>query len=260
MANKHMNKDLIESIDSAENSNEEFFSVNFGSNKVKIFFEEEACDWVWNYKYLHQQRAIDIKTQLNSSLQLKKLALITYFFRFIIPDISNLNEHISTQTRSILDIGAGIGLFDLFLNQIFTHKASFDLIEVEKLNEIEHVTNNPEDSKKLDAGIKIKPVQTLKKLMIANNAENINIILNTSIDEYHHKKYDLILSFRSWGFLYDLDLYKEFVTKTLNHDGIVITNLSIYDDSIEKFYSLFTDVTLIDEAANNKRFLGKNLK
>ena len=41
MANKHMNKDLIESIDSAENSNEEFFSVNFGSNKVKIFFEEE---------------------------------------------------------------------------------------------------------------------------------------------------------------------------------------------------------------------------
>ena len=229
MANKHMNKDLIESIDSAENSNEEFFSVNFGSNKVKIFFEEEACDWVWNYKYLHQQRAIDIKTQLNSSLQLKKLALITYFFRFIIPDISNLNEHISTQTRSILDIGAGIGLFDLFLNQIFNHKASFDLIEVEKLNEIEHVTNNPEYSKKL-------------------------------IDEYHHKKYDLILSFRSWGFLYDLDLYKEFVTKTLHHDGIVITNLSIYDDSIEKFYSLFTDVTLIDEAANNKRFLGKNLK
>jgi hypothetical protein len=189
MANKHMNKDLIESIDSAENSNEEFFSVNFGSNKVKIFFEEEACDWVWNYKYLHQQRAIDIKTQLNSSLQLKKLALITYFFRFIIPDISNLNEHISTQTRSILDIGAGIGLFDLFLNQIFNHKASFDLIEVEKLNEIEHVTNNPEYSKKLDAGIKIKPVQTLKKLMIANNAENINIISNTSIDEYHHKKY-----------------------------------------------------------------------
>ena len=257
---ENINKDFLDSINSAENSNEEFFAVNFGPKKVIIFFEEEACDWIWHYKYLHQQRAIDIKSQLNSSLNLKKLALIAYFFRFIIPDISNLNEYISPEVRSILDIGAGIGLFDLFLNQILNYRAAFDLIEVENLYEIEHVTNNPELVKKLDENIKIKPVQTLKKLMLANNAENINIISNTSIDQYHHKKYDLILSFRSWGFLYDLNLYKEFVTKTLKHDGVVITNLSIFDDSIEKFSMLFNNITLIDESPNNKRFLGKNLK
>ena len=59
-----MNKDFIDSINSAENSNEEFFYINFGPKKIKIFFEEEACDWVWNYKYLRQQEAIDIKTEL----------------------------------------------------------------------------------------------------------------------------------------------------------------------------------------------------
>ena len=74
------------------------------------------------------------------------------------------------------------------------------------------------------------------------------------------KQYDLILSFRSWGYLYDLDLYVEFVRKTLKPDGIVITDLSIYDDSITKFNTLFNDVVLIDEAPNNKRFIGKNLK
>ena len=84
--------------------------------------------------------------------------------------------------------------------------------------------------------------------------------MNKSINQYFHKRYDLIVSFRSWGYLYDLDLYEEFVRKTLNHDGIVITDLSIYDDSIEKFSALFNDVTLIDIALNNKRFLGKNLK
>lgn len=255
-----MNKDFIDSINSAENSNEEFFDINFGHKKIKIFFEEEASDWVWNYKYLHQQKTIDIKKELNSSLQLKHLALITYFYRFIIADISNLNEHISPETRSILDIGAGIGLFDLSLNQLLNHKASFDLIEVEKLDEIEHVTNNPDHTKKLDDNIQIKPVQTLKKLMLANNAENINIIMDKSINQHFHKKYDLILSFRSWGFLYDLNLYEDFVRKTLNHDGIVITDLSIFDDSIEKFSTLFNDVTLIQEVANNKRFIGKNLK
>ena len=194
------------------------------------------------------------------SLQLKKLALITYYYRFIITDISNLNEHILPETKSILDIGAGIGLFDLSLNQLLNHKASFDLIEVEELDEIEHVTNNPSHTKKLEGNIQIKPVQTLKKLMLANEAENINIILDKSINQYFHKKYDLILSFRSWGFLYNLNLYEEFVRKTLNHDGIVITDLSIYDDSIEKFSKLFKDVTLIQEALNNKRFIGKNLK
>ena len=255
-----MNKDFIDSINSAENSNEEFFDINFGHKKIKIFFEEEASDWVWNYKYLHQQKTIDIKKELNSSLQLKHLALITYFYRFIIADISNLNEHISPETRSILDIGAGIGLFDLALNQLLNHKSSFDLIEVEKLDEIEHVTNNPSHTKKLDSNIQIKPVQTLKKLMLANNAENINIIMDKSINQHFHKKYDLIVSFRSWGFLYDLNLYEDFVRKTLNHDGIVITDLSIFDDSIEKFSTLFNDVTLIQEVANNKRFIGKNLK
>ena len=255
-----MNKDFIDAINSAENSNEEFFEISFGPKKIKIFFEEEASDWVWNYKYLHQQRAIDIKKELNCSLQLKNLGLIAYYYRFIIADISNLNEHILPEIKSILDIGAGIGLFDLSLNQLLNHKASFDLIEVEELDEIEHVTNNPIHTKKLENNIKIKPVQTLKKLMLANDAENINIILDKSIDQYFHKKYDLILSFRSWGFLYDLNLYEEFVRKTLNHDGIVITDLSIYDDSIEKFSKLFKDVTLIHEALNNKRFIGKNLK
>jgi len=95
---------------------------------------------------------------------------------------------------------------------------------------------------------------------LVNDAENINIISDKSINQYFHKKYDLVLSFRSWGFLYDLNLYEEFVRKTLNHDGIVITDLSIYDDSIEKFSTLFKDVTLIQETANNKRFIGKNLK
>ena len=84
--------------------------------------------------------------------------------------------------------------------------------------------------------------------------------MDKSINQHYHKKYDLILSFRSWGFLYDLNLYEEFVRKTLHHDGIVITDLSIFDDSIEKFYRLFNDVTLIHEALNNKRFIGKNLK
>jgi 16S rRNA G527 N7-methylase RsmG len=239
-----MNKDFIDSINSAKNSNEEFFTVNFGPNKVKIFFEEEACDWVWDYKYARQQEAIDIKSELSSSLQLKNVALINYFYSFIIPDISSLNEYISPETRSILDIGAGIGLFDLCLNQLFKHKASFDLVEVEEL----------------DSNTEIKPVQTLERLMLANNVDNINIIVNKSINQYFHKRYDLIVSFRSWGYLYDLNLYEEFVRKTLNHDGIVITDLSIYDDSIKKFSSLFNDVTLIDMAPNNKRYLGKNLK
>jgi len=255
-----MNKDFIDSINSAKNSNEEFFIVNFGPNKVKIFFEEEACDWVWNYKYVRQQEAIDIKSELSSSLRLKNVALINYFYSFIIPDISSINKYISPETRSILDIGAGIGLIDLCLNQLFKHKASFDLIEVAKLDEIEHVTNDPKETKKLDSNIEIKPVQTLERLMLANNVDNINIVVNKSINQYFHKRYDLIVSFRSWGYLYDLDLYEEFVRKTLNHDGIVITDLSIYDDSIKKFSSLFNDVTLIDMAPNNKRYLGKNLK
>jgi len=146
------------------------------------------------------------------------------------------------------------------LSQILNHKVFFDLIEVEELDKIEHVTNNPGETKSLNNDIQIKPVDILKKLMLTNNADNINIIESKSINQYFHKKYDLILSFRSWGYLYDLSLYEDFVRKTLNPDGIVITDLSIFDNSIDKFSKLFKDVTLINEAANNKRFIGKNIK
>tara|TARA_B100001769_G_C22026569_1_gene551641 strand:+ start:389 stop:1156 length:768 start_codon:yes stop_codon:yes gene_type:complete len=255
-----MNPEFKESVKSAENSNEEFFTVNFGANKIKIFFEEDSCNWVWNYKYIYQKDALELKSQLDSSLKTNKIALINYFYTFIIPDISNLNSHIAPNTKSILDIGAGIGLFDLFLNQVFEHQVSFDLIEVDNLAEIEHVTNNPEETKNLDDNIQIRPVDALKKLMSVNKANNINIIESKSIDQYMDRKYDLVLSFRSWGYLYDLNLYEKFVRNTLNPNGLVITDLSIFDDSIDKFSKLFKEVTLINEAGNNKRFIGKDLK
>ena len=255
-----MNKEFIESIRSAVASKEDFFTVNFGPNQIRIFFTEEACDWVWNYKYLQRPQALEIKSQLNSPLKINKVALINYFYTFIMTDISILNSHIRPTIKSVLDIGAGIGLFDLFLSQILDHEVLFDLVEVGMLDEIEHVTNNPEHTKKLDPNVQIRPVALLKKLMITNNAKNINIIDSKSINQHMQKQYDLILSFRSWGYLYDLNLYEEFVRKTLKPDGIVITDLSIYDDSITKFNTLFNDVVLIDEAPNNKRFIGKNLK
>jgi hypothetical protein len=255
-----MNKEFLASINSAVDSKEEFFIADFGPKKIKIFFEDQACDWVWNYKYIYQKEALDIRSETNSSLDIKKIALINYFYTFIVRDILNLNNYISPTIKSVLDIGAGIGLFDLFLNQILEHKTSFDLIEVDKLDEIEHVTNNPANTKKLKKNIQINPVITLKKLMVANSAKSINIIESQSTKQYFHKKYDLILSFRSWGYLYDLSLYEEFVIKTLNPDGVVITDLSIFDDSIDKFYSLFRDVTLINESPNNKRFLGQTLR
>ena len=258
----NINPQFIDSVRSAEESNGKFFTVNFGSNQIKIYFEKDACNWVWNYKYRFQQDTVNLGSQLGTKLEKNKLGLINYFYIFIIQDISNLNNHISPSVNSILDIGAGIGLFDLFLNQILPNKKSFDLIEVEKLDEIEHVRNNPDITKNLSNDIKIKPVATLKKFMIVNNAININIISYKKIDNHAHKKYDLILSFRSWGFLYDLKIYEKFVRNTLNPDGIVITDLSIYDnlDSIKKFSALFHDVTLINETPNNKRFIGKNLK
>ena len=255
-----MNTEFIESIKSAVASDEKFFTVNFGSNVIKIFFEEDSCNWVWDYKYQYQQDVLNIEAELNSGLTTNKLALINYFYTFIIKDITNLNNYISPKIESVLDIGAGIGLFDILLNQLFTHKVAFDLIEVESLDNIEHVRNNNADTKKLENNTQINPVATLKKLMTMNNANNINIIKNNSIAKHLDRRYDLVLSFRSWGFLYDLNLYEEFVKNTLNSDGIVITDLSIYDDSIEKFYSLFNEVILIDESANNKRFLGKNMK
>ena len=109
-----MNKEFIHSISSAVASKEAFFTVNFGPKQIKIFFTEEACDWVWNYKYLQRPQALQIKSQLNSPLKINRIALINYFYNFIMTDISILNSYISPTIKSVLDIGAGIGLFDLF--------------------------------------------------------------------------------------------------------------------------------------------------
>ena len=55
---------------------------------------------------------------------------------------------------------------------------------------------------------------------------NINLIDSKYVHNKLNKPYNLVISLRYWGYLFDLDEYLDFVTSNLASDGVVIADIN----------------------------------
>ena len=247
MNNKYsFEKDLIKSISIAKETKGEytfFFNPLFPEG-MKFYLSASSIDWVLRYKKLRLNDFLIQKNKLNIDVEDPLFFFIYYFYYFIIGDIWHLNRHISNKYKNILNIGAGICLFEIYLNQVNKNIESFYIIEK---NDLDH---NKEFINVLDLA---------KKTIIANKLEQKFNFFDTNKYKNIKKIFDLVISFRSWCYLYDTDTYLNFVLKSINSESALIIDIrNTYDK--KKLIDRFGDVKIITQYPEHNRYLLKNFK
>ncbi len=141
-------------------------------------------------------------------------------------EIKIINYFMNKQPSTILDIGCGLGIYDLALQDFYKRNISFYLLDK---------TTTAAEEKKVYYGHKEKAAfyndlnYTKDFLMINGISEkNINCITvnddNNITNEYlqnNLSNIDLIISIISWGFHYPIKTYLDTAHKLLSTDGLL---------------------------------------
>ena len=233
-------QDLIKSLEVAKQKNYSYTYVYSPliESEFKLLLDENSIRWVLDYKKLRINDFLKQKKLLNIDVDENIFCYIYYFYSFILHDFWHLKKLISHKINNVLNIGAGICLFEIYLN-FFNHEIKKFFI-IEK-NDLIH-NNSPIDVLSM-AKSTVYSYQLEKKFNFYNDIDFKKI----------NKKFDLILSFRSWAYKYDINVYLDFVLKSINKKSVLIIDIrNKYDEEI--ILKNFEKTNIITEYPDHKRY------
>jgi len=228
-----------------------FFEGNFlGNEKIKIIFNEYLDEWLLVYKENLSKIALKIYLQKKYSLEFKKFFTVFYFYFWILSDIRIIASHLNINFQNILNIGAGIGLIDILLNNTLAPKNHY-MIELNEHQEKIGIDDNPENLSK-----KILPLNLLKNNLEKHSLNNFMAISPNEINL--NLNFDLVLSIRSWGFLYPINEYLKDLIQITSKDTIFIADIhNKYLDDLNEYFVI--DKKLFNEKLYSRyKFKFKN--
>lgn len=212
---------------------DKFFEGNFlGEKKItRIYFNKYIDEWILNYKEELTELAKKIYIGKKYEIDFNKYMTLFYFYFWILDDVTTIAKSLNLKIKNILSIGSGIGILDIVLNNV---------INIENHNLIE-INNHKErigiDGKQADLLKEINPLKLLSENIKLQKTKNIKCLLP---DQINHKiKYDLILSIRSWGFLYPIEYYIADIKKISDKETIFISDIhKQYLDTFNNFFKI----------------------
>jgi len=247
MSNNYSFKnDLFKSIKIAQESEGKYtyiFNPLFPEG-IKIYISNASIEWVLRYKKNRLNDFLAQKKLLKIDIQDHLFLFIYYFYAFICNDVWHLYKYIPQKINNILNIGAGIGLFELYLNYVNKKIKNFTIIE----------KNNLDHNNEL-----INVLDMAKETIFANNLEGKFSFYDDLDFNNIYDKFDLILSFRSWCYKYDIDVYLDFVMKCITINSVIIIDIrKKYEYS--KITKRFYNSQVITSYPDHNRYLLKNFK
>jgi hypothetical protein len=219
---------------------------------VNVILTSAAYKWISLYKtdyrkFVEQEFS---KTHINK-LKFQQFLTVKYFYEWVlqkdfIPSLPALPHEIN----NILNIGAGVGLFDIYLKGLYPN-VNLNFIELDEYDEISHFDLRLE---KLEG--KINAITLLKENLDENNVHKFNIFKPEEAVYIEDSSIDLVLSFRSWSFLYPVETYSKIVQKILTKNGKIICD--VLKSNYDKFSEYFNIISDIGEADSLIRVLAEN--
>ena len=243
MANYSFQADLIKSLQAAIDSDGEFtyiYNPRF-YRELKIFCSKSSIDWVLQYKENRLKDFLEYKKKINFDIDDDLFIFIYYFYAFVLHDIWHLHKYIPGNINNVIDIGAGIGLFEIYLNHIRPEIKNFTIIEKENLFHQNKI---------------IDVLKMSKDTAISNKLTNC-LFYNDSNFSKINKKFDLVLSFRSWCYKYDVETYLDFILRSITRDTIVIVDIRNHFNK-DKLLKNFKESFILTNYPDHKRYLLKN--
>jgi len=172
--------------------------------------------------------------------QLKNLEEKT--FQLFKKDFLEIKNYLPSNVSNIMDIGCGLGILNIFLNKHYNNFPTFFLL----------------DKNKIDRKIKYGHSKTYESYNLLDNTKNILVKNGINIEKLKlydvekkilvpSKSIDLVISIKSMGYHYPIDIYFELLRKVCNQHTIYIFDISKENQSMIKLKEMFQKVNIINE-------------
>ena len=154
-------------------------------------------------------------------------------------EFKSIEKHLPNNPKNILDIGCGLGIINIFLNEFYLYNCNFTLMDKNYIDKkvIYGFNNNSESYNKLEITKDFLMLNNFK----SDQLELINIDENFTIN----KKYELIISLFSMGYHYSIEKYIDIIKKNSTRNTKVIFDLSLEYNELDKIKKYFDKIVII---------------
>jgi hypothetical protein len=159
-------------------------------------------------------------------------------------EISTIEKFLPKNIKNIMDVGCGLGIINIFLNEVYRKKPNFYLLDKNRIDsKIKYGFSSNYES--------YNDLNETRKILLDNGLENskINIF---DVDEKINieKKIDLVLSLKSMGYHYPFKNYISLFAKCCTEDTIFIFDIfsNQYEVSFFKKYFDYVEVIYSEES------------
>ena len=187
--------------------------------------------------------------------QNKNLEKITE--ELFLKELDTFKNFLPNSVNTIMDIGCGLGIINIYLNKFFEKKPIFFLLDKNRID------------RKIKYGFSINyesynDLNETKNILLENEIDSDCVYLFDVEKQFQiNKKIDLVISLKSMGYHYPINSYIELLRNCCTKNTVFIYDLgeNQYDENYLK--TIFDDVKIIyEENTNNvlKRVCCKNFK
>ena len=172
-------------------------------------------------------------------------------------EFETFKNYLPKSAGNIMDIGCGLGIIDIYLNEFFEKKPVFFLLDKNRVDrKIKYGFSSNYES--------YNDLKETKNILLNNNIDSSCINLFDVEKQFLiTKKMDLVISLKSMGYHYPINTYIELFRNCCTKNTVFIYDIgeNQYDENYLK--TIFDDVKIIyEENTNNvlKRVCCKNFK
>ena len=160
-------------------------------------------------------------------------------------EFETFKNYIPNSAENIMDIGCGLGIINIYLNEFFEKKPVFFLLDKNRVDrKIKYGFSSNYES--------YNDLNETKNILLNNNIDT-NCINLFDVEKQFliTKKMDLVISLKSMGYHYPINTYIELLRNCCTKDTVFIFDIgdNQYDENYLK--KIFDDVKIIYEEKTN---------
>ena len=222
--------------------------VKINKNHQKLFLLQRIDLISEKQKFIRKKFGRFLFTNLFVNFFISQIEIENKINEEFIKEFNSIKKYLPNAPKNILDIGCGLGVINIFLNEFYSQKSNFTLVDKNYIDKkvAYGFNNNSESYNKLEITKDFLKLNRLKEKQLELINADESFVIN--------KKYELIISLFSMGYHYSIDNYIDIIKKISTKKTRVIFDLSMEYNELNKVKGYFGKVIIIkkdDEVKQN---------
>ena len=154
-------------------------------------------------------------------------------------EFNSIKSYLPKSSKNILDIGCGLGVINIYLNDYYSKKSYFTLIDKNYIDKkVTYGFNNNSES--------YNKLEVTKDFLMSNGFKTEQLqLINADENFVLNNKYELIISLFSMGYHYSIKNYIDIIKKNSTKSTKVIFDLSMEYNELNEVKKYFNKVVII---------------